>query len=236
MGFFDRKAKCSVCGQETGLNRYRIANKEWVCPNCFQLAGFSKVKPMDKPIQKMTAAEIQDIIASNEGLNEEIGNDANKKVTALLRAAKKQLNDEKILFWVFGIYKTKSLGKDTVRNGLFIATDRQIFFYAERFTGFETESFPFSNISSLEIGKGAMGHKINIIASGNKSEMYGINLGQVDQFVDYVRSKIGKSSSITVSPLPLDPTDQLRKYKSLLDDGIISVEEFDLKKKELLGL
>jgi hypothetical protein len=31
-------------------------------------------------------------------------------------------------------------------------------------------------------------------------------------------------------------TDELRKYKSLLDDGIISQEEFDAKKKQLLGL
>ncbi|HAH94421.1 MAG TPA: SHOCT domain-containing protein, partial [Dielma fastidiosa] len=33
-----------------------------------------------------------------------------------------------------------------------------------------------------------------------------------------------------------DPTEQLRKYKSLLDDGIITQEEFDSKKKQILGL
>ena len=31
-------------------------------------------------------------------------------------------------------------------------------------------------------------------------------------------------------------TDKIREYKKLLDDGIISQEEFDAKKKELLGL
>ena len=30
--------------------------------------------------------------------------------------------------------------------------------------------------------------------------------------------------------------DELRKYKKLLDDGVISQEEFDAKKKQLLGL
>jgi len=30
--------------------------------------------------------------------------------------------------------------------------------------------------------------------------------------------------------------DELRKFKGLLDDGIISQAEFDEKKKELLGL
>ncbi|HAR1482433.1 TPA: SHOCT domain-containing protein, partial [Enterococcus faecium] len=32
------------------------------------------------------------------------------------------------------------------------------------------------------------------------------------------------------------PADELRKYKELLDDGIINQEEFNIKKKELLDL
>jgi len=31
-------------------------------------------------------------------------------------------------------------------------------------------------------------------------------------------------------------TDELRKYKSLFDDGIITQEDFDAKKKQLMGL
>ena len=34
----------------------------------------------------------------------------------------------------------------------------------------------------------------------------------------------------------LDVTEELRKYKALLDDGIITAEDFDAKKRELLGL
>ena len=32
------------------------------------------------------------------------------------------------------------------------------------------------------------------------------------------------------------PADEIRKYKGLLDDGIITQEEFEAKKKQLLGL
>jgi len=32
------------------------------------------------------------------------------------------------------------------------------------------------------------------------------------------------------------PFDVIRKYKELLDEGIITQEEFDAKKKQLLGL
>jgi predicted Zn-dependent peptidase len=32
------------------------------------------------------------------------------------------------------------------------------------------------------------------------------------------------------------PADEIRKYKELLDDGVITQEEFEQKKKQLLGL
>ena len=39
------------------------------------------------------------------------------------------------------------------------------------------------------------------------------------------------------SPTPTpDPTEELRKYKKLLDDGIITQEDFEKKKNQLLGL
>lgn len=40
MGFFDLKVTCSICNKETGLNRYRIADKGWICQECFKKAGF----------------------------------------------------------------------------------------------------------------------------------------------------------------------------------------------------
>ena len=38
------------------------------------------------------------------------------------------------------------------------------------------------------------------------------------------------------STIPTDEITQIKKYKELLDSGIISQEEFDAKKKQLLGL
>lgn len=47
---------------------------------------------------------------------------------------------------------------------------------------------------------------------------------------------IGAVSHANEESISLSPTDEIRKYKELLDDGIISQEEFDAKKQELLGL
>lgn len=160
-----------------------------------------------------------------------------KKAEKFVDLAKEHLNGEEIKYWVFGMFKSTMFNKDTIRNGVFIATDRQVFFYCKKFTGYDTESFPFSNISSLEIGKGVLGRKINIIASGNKVEMSGINIGEVDKFVEYVRSKIGKSSTVeTPIAATADASEEIRKFKALLDEGIINEDEFNEKKKQLLGI
>ena len=45
-----------------------------------------------------------------------------------------------------------------------------------------------------------------------------------------------KKSSKKVSTKKADPTTQIRKYAKLRDDGLITEEEYQAKKKEILGL
>lgn len=49
---------------------------------------------------------------------------------------------------------------------------------------------------------------------------------------DYIQ-KIQMSDNNTA---PVSGADELGKYKKLMDDGVITKQEFDLKKKQLLGL
>lgn len=46
----------------------------------------------------------------------------------------------------------------------------------------------------------------------------------------------GNQASEQAPSAPLSGADEIRKYKALLDDGIISQEEFEAKKHQLLGL
>lgn len=34
MGYFDTKAACAICGQEIGFKVFQIKNKEWICSEC----------------------------------------------------------------------------------------------------------------------------------------------------------------------------------------------------------
>ena len=54
---------------------------------------------------------------------------------------------------------------------------------------------------------------------------------------DYVQSKINSINNQQTTVInPTSGADELRKFKQLLDEGIISQEEFDTKKKQILGL
>ncbi|GAF22526.1 hypothetical protein JCM19047_2283 [Bacillus sp. JCM 19047] len=89
MGFFDLKAICAVCDGEAGLHRYRIANKEWVCPTCYKKAGSS----LKKFIAKATADEIREAIAKTSNNSAELDHfKATKKIGTLVEFDDHQKN------------------------------------------------------------------------------------------------------------------------------------------------
>lgn len=57
----------------------------------------------------------------------------------------------------------------------------------------------------------------------------------IDKLSEKISSDTPKAPAKATSTPANDPTIELRKYKALLDDGIITQEEFNKKKKEILG-
>lgn len=162
------------------------------------------------------------------------------KIEKLIAVAQGHLQaGESIVASVMGTYEGKMMGKDILRTGVFMATTSRIFFFGKKMFGFETESFPYSNISSIEYGKSIMGKTISFFASGNSVRMKWINEGDVDKFMQHVQASIGKKSAdhaLPIAPTKADVTDEIRKFAELKDAGHITEEEFAAKKKQLLGI
>lgn len=139
---------------------------------------------------------------------------------------------------VFGAYETKLMGNDTVRNGIFVATEKRLIFFAKKLFGYDLETFPYKSLSSIEQSKGMMGHTITVFASGNKAKMKWINKGDVAQFTQFVNSKLGhqgQENSQASSSNGDDIPSQIQKLSELKDKGILTEEEFLNKKNELLA-
>ena len=64
------------------------------------------------------------------------------------------------------------------------------------------------------------------------------NRDEIHKYVsDLVIERQGKPIATTIKQeVPKSEADELKKYKELLDSDIITQEEFDAKKKQLLGL
>ena len=64
------------------------------------------------------------------------------------------------------------------------------------------------------------------------------DLAQCEKAYEYIKERISfyKQNKGATVVAALSPAEELKKFKELLDSGIISQEEFDLKKKNLLGL
>lgn len=58
--------------------------------------------------------------------------------------------------------------------------------------------------------------------------------GAAEQFIG-VGASIAQTVNIASAP-PTDTIEEIRKYKQLMEEGIISQQEFDAKKKQLLGI
>jgi hypothetical protein len=145
--------------------------------------------------------------------------------------------DETILFSVYGAYEIKLMGGDSVKNGVFVATEKRVIFYAKKLFGYDLESFPLKNISSIEKSKGFMGHSITFFASGNKAKMKWINDGNIKEFTEYVYSKIGKSEveNNTIVQNENNIPELIKELSELKEQGILTESEFNLKKSELLA-
>ncbi len=143
---------------------------------------------------------------------------------------------EEIIASVLGAYETKLMGNDSVRNGALIATDRRLVFYAKKLTGYDLESFPYSAISSLEISKGMMGSRVAFFASGNKVSIKWIK--DAEALAAVIDATNSRRSAAPAPPATdgLDAVDQIKRLAELRDSGLLTDDEFQAKKTQLLGL
>ncbi len=70
----------------------------------------------------------------------------------------------------------------------------------------------------------------------NRVTFYNKYLNEMIKVNDYIQNKIGNKNQPQQQPQNVDAAAEIKKFKQLLDDGIITQAEFEAKKKQLLGL
>ncbi len=127
------------------------------------------------------------------------------------------------------------------KEGLIAATDRRIIFLEEGVLRHRLEDFPYDKISSVLTETGIRSGKLTIFVSGNKAVITDVHPKQrAPEIGDYVRARVDpvgakRPEEAHVAAAVDGPMEQLRKLGELRDAGVLTSEEFDAKKADLLA-
>lgn len=122
--------------------------------------------------------------------------------------------------------------------GLVVMTDRRLLFVQDGFMSKTSEDFPYSKISSVSWGSGLAMGTITVFASGNKAEIKNVQKEDGKSMVDALRERLADSpATAPAAPAAAPANDimgQIKQLGELRDAGVLTAEEFDAKKTDLL--
>lgn len=255
MGLFGPKTVCVIC--EEGVGKIKIANKECICSECFKKSGLSPIAP----VKTMTVADINAAMDAKKLNDEEISSfNTTKKIGAFI-----EIDDDRMKWLVpdgfFGKKKNPKIynfsdiidyelledGESITKGGLGRAVAGGVL---------------LGGLGAV-VGGVTGGKKTKGICNSLRIKITVNDINNPVVYMDFIKTATKKDSFVyksiynsaqeCLSVLQLmcsseevvqgnnsvsttSDADEILKFKNLLDSGIITQEEFDAKKKQLLGL
>jgi hypothetical protein len=124
-------------------------------------------------------------------------------------------------------------------QGILVLTDVRLLFLFHGVMRQRKEDFPLRLISSVQTKSGWGTGEIKVFVSGNSASISGIVKSDLEPLADAVRQGIAAQHAAPPTALSAasadDPYEALRKLASLRDAGVLTEEEFEAKKQDLLG-
>lgn len=136
-----------------------------------------------------------------------------------------------LLFIVAGLGSSIGASYSATKNNRFYLSDKRFYYQKAK----KVQEATLEEVVSYSIGNGSV-----VI----QTEIEKITVKYLENISDFTNAwknlnagkKQKESTDTTNQTANYGSADELKKYKELLDTGVISQEEFDAKKKQLLGL
>lgn len=262
MGIFNTE-DCPICGTPTGAMSKSSAkyNSVYVCKNCAKKLAANKILLIK--LKKYPLEELQRIVGAEDQKQEEhqeeveafsatkkIGNfiqfdDVNKKIAIPKTSFTGKICDLQIFdYSAISEYELLEDGNSIEKGGIGRAlVGGALFGGVGAVVGASTGHKHKATCSKLQIKITLNDMKtpvvyVNFIEAETKKNgaLYKMIYPMAQEALS-VLSIITQSQKSESSPHDeVSAADEILKFKKLLDEGIITQEEFDLKKKQLLGL
>lgn len=149
------------------------------------------------------------------------------------KAAKKGFNVESALFVMEAMYPKDDDSKMNLNMPLVAIFEDKVVQSRKSLLTSSLEEIPMKNISSVEISTGLM-PIVNVYTSGN-TLTFRTDVLQGPKFVEVLRECLSNRSD-SKSTSSISEVEQIEKLASLMEKGLITREEFDKKKQQILGL
>ncbi|WP_461241170.1 PH domain-containing protein [Paucilactobacillus sp. N302-9] len=248
-GFIDGK-----CALKAGI-KGAFASVDWGTSHT--VADVQKILDSGKPIDikaenqqaKLQKKEQkkQDIIektASNEAKLKIINQQFIDAGVSDLFGTRKEVNalpdiladDEVVKYATSGIVDANTI--------LMVCTDTRILFIDKGLVyGIKSTEIPLDMVNSVNYSKGMLFGDISIVNGAVTTKVENVNKATAPIMVDAVkqaRTDFMNKKQQPAQPQPVQSqtsvVDELRELKGLVDEGILTQEEFDAKKKQILGI
>ncbi len=97
---------------------------------------------------------------------------------------------------------------------------------------------PYESIAQVNITRGVLTADIEIINKGGAGNLLikAVNKKEADKAKELIDERVIIARNESKSQGVISPTDEIKKLADLRDQGIVTDEEFEAKKKSLLGL
>ena len=161
----------------------------------------------------------------------------NKELKALSRIL--EYKDGEIIKYAASGYKEENNESRTV---LILCTNRRVLFLNKNmFFGGDSTDIPLNMINSVQLTTHLVLADITIVNGANSTKLKSLSKVSAPILAKTIKNESLKFQQRLLHPQEnknslTDPADEIRKFKKLADDGIITEEEFEAKKKQLLGL
>lgn len=124
---------------------------------------------------------------------------------------------------------------NNMKGNLLVATNKRVFIISMQTTGDDVHSIPYDSISGVDSAMGVP-MKITIQTHGRTYHMeIGNEEDDISEVINYIRERRNKVEASDFSPSSDDsPLEKIEKLAELRDNGVISENEFDSKKADLM--
>ncbi|MGU8907281.1 PH domain-containing protein [Clostridium perfringens] len=264
MGFFDLKATCSVCNNEVGLNRFKVKKSNaWICPKCLKKAGgttninVSKmtieeikkiIEEKQSNIEKRKSLIEKDPLSTAEGmykycLDNKFGSGWNEKwgIKHFKLIEENLLPNEEVKMVFIGLHNYISSTKHDGNFAYAITNKRIIMAQKKQITGENFQTISLDNINDITFKSGVL---LGILTVDTIKETFNIGLdkGSAKSINSTLHSVVDNIKNISITPEikelstnSFSIADELKKYKELLDLGVLTQDEFEKQKNKLLN-